>query len=376
MTVEIDNTQVLTGDAAVAEGYSWTPRREPSEKYLTRVGEAADLFGAALAGSKRKMLDLQEALTTSDFPILLGSVFDRELLTRYEDVQPVWTQFCSRSTVRDFKPKKLVDLIGGRGILDPVAQGDEYPARSKSEKEHELSVAKRGGRFQITWEDKINDDLDALRTLPDDLAQGAADTEDFLATQLLAKSGGVNTGFFKSANGNAPGTLALTADNLDQVLTDISQRKDSEGRPIVNKGQVLVVPPGLANQARRILNATELRFTDGAKTTITSNYMAGSVRLVVNPWLPVINTTSGSRAWYILPEPNSNRKALILGFLRGHEAPDLRVKADAGNRAGGGPVAPEDGGFDDDTIQYRVRHVLGGAVLEPIATYASVAPAT
>lgn len=375
MTVEIDNTQVLTGDAAVAEGYSWTPRREPSEKYLTRVGEAADLFGAALAGSKRKMLDLQEALTTSDFPILLGSVFDRELLTRYEDVQPVWTQFCSRSTVRDFKPKKLVDLIGGRGILDPVAQGEEYPARSKSEKEYELSVAKRGGRFQITWEDKINDDLDALRTLPDDLAQGAADTEDFLATQLLAKSGGVNTDFFKSANGNAPGTLALTADNLDQVLTNISQRKDSEGRPIVNKGQVLVVPPGLANQARRILNATELRFTDGAKTTITSNYMAGSVRLVVNPWLPVINTTSGSRAWYILPEPNSSRKALILGFLRGHEAPDLRVKADAGNRAGGGPVAPEDGGFDDDTIQYRVRHVLGGAVLEPIATYASVAPA-
>lgn len=47
------------------------------------------------------------------------------------------------------------------------------------------------------------------------------------------------------------------------------------------------------------------------------------------------------------------------------------MKADTGNSLGGGSLSPEDGSFEIDDIQYRVRHVLGGATLDPIATYVS-----
>lgn len=378
----LDNIEVLTGDQAVAEGeakpeagFSST---RVSPQYNARLVEAANIWcdattAGGLAGMRART-KLAESLTTSDFPILLGAVFDREMLAQYQQITPVWQGFARRTVVRDFRPKELVDLLGGRGILDPVGQGAEYPARELTEAKFSLTVGKRGARIPLTWEMVVNDDLDAFRDLPERLAQGARDTEDYLATSLLVTSTGANSAFFKSGNGNAATSLPLTTENLDAALSVIAGRKDSEGRPIVVTGTVLVVPPGLETQARKILNATELRFTDSTTgvTTITENYMRGRVTLVVNPWLPIIATDgkTGGR-WFVLPAPTSSRPALTVGFLRGHETPDLRVKSSTGSRVGGGLIDPREGDFDDDTIQYRVRHVLGSAHIDPIATYVS-----
>jgi hypothetical protein len=126
-------------------------------------------------------------------------------------------------------------------------------------------------------------------------------------------------------------------------------------------------------QARKVLNATEIRSTDdNGNTIIESNYLAGVVQLVVNPWQSVIDqSATAATTWFLVPDPAGPRTALAVGFLRGHDTPDLRVKADTGNSLGGGAIAAEDGSFDDDTIQYRVRHVLGASGVDPITTYAS-----
>lgn len=380
----MNDIQILTGAAAVAEGTADAAgeggfHRLPRDPKLNaRIVEAANLWHDALhegglKGMKARVA-LAEALTTSDFPYLLGSAYDRELLARYQATPSVWQAFARRTTVRDFKPKKLVDLLGGQAILPVVGQGAEYKARALTEAQYELTVAKRGARIPLTWEMIVNDDLDAFRDLPERLAQAARDTEDYLATSLLVIAGGANTAFFKTANGNAPTALALTVENLDAALSAISTRKDAEGRPILVNGAVLVVPPALETQARKILDATELRFTDSTTglTVITTNYMRGRVTLAVDPWLTVIATDAkaGTR-WFVLPAPTAPRPALAVGFLRGQEQPDLRVKADTGSRIGGGSIAPEDGSFDDDTIQYRVRHVLGASHVDPKATYVS-----
>lgn len=378
----LDNIEVLTGAAAVAEGEA-----KPEAGYRpvargasfgARLIEAANTWGDAVTtgGIKgmRARVKLAESLTTSDFPILLGGVFDRELMTQYAQLQPVWQQFASRTIVRDFRPKKLVDLLGGRAILDPVAQGGEYKARALTEAEYSLVVGKRGARIPLTWEMVVNDDLDSFRDLPERLAQGSRDTEDYLATSLLVKNTGVNTDFFKAANKNAPTALPLTTENLDAALSAIGTRKDSEGRPILISGAVLIVPPGLETQARKIVGATELRFTDAATgaTVITENYMRGRVTIVMNPWLTVIaNDDKAATRWFVVPAPATGRPALTVGFLRGHEQPDLRVKSNAGQSLSGGVIDPREGDFDDDTIQYRARHVLGSAHVDPIATYVS-----
>jgi hypothetical protein len=373
----------LTGDAAVAEGGALTvQRRSGNPQHLARVAEAAKLTKRVFEGDRRAMLQVQELMTTSDFPKLFGDVLDRALLAQYEQISPIWSGVATRVQVNDFRAKHWIDLLGGRAELDPVGQGGEYPARALTEGDYNLTVGKFGARLPLTWEMIINDDLGAFQTAPARLAQAAVDTEDKLNTRLYATATGPNTAFFTGAT--APDNKALTVDNLSAALTTVATRRDSDNRPIMIRAFVLVVPPALEVMAHNIVNATLIRLRNdassasGARDIEVTNWLAGKVTIVTNPWLPVIDLSgSGANAaktWYLFPAPSTPRPALVMGFLRGHETPDLRVKADGGQRVGGGSVPAEEGSFDNDDIQYRIRHVTGGTTLDPIATYASVGP--
>jgi hypothetical protein len=380
--------QTLSGSSAeaVAAETGWGPKPRLAE---ATIREAAQLMGKAFNGNRRAMLDFTEALSTSDFRNAAFEVLDREMLTRYEDLPAVWTGYARRTTVRDFKPKTMVDLLGGLAALDPVPELTEYPARGVSKAYYQMSVTKYGGRFQISWESIINDELGELRDLPGHLAVASRDTESRTAAGLLTDGSGPNDAYFnatafnrtQAANGTWSGgssnlltaNPALTTDSLANALQTISQRRDPQNRPIAVSAFALVVPPALEFTARKILDTTEIRITSGSQTVIMGNFLNGKVKLVVDPWLPVLDLgANAATTWYLLPAPESSRPALHVGFLRGHETPDLRVKADAGARVGGGAVAAEDGSFDTDDIQYRVRHVMGGVGTDMIATAASL----
>jgi len=384
MTIQTFNGASVA-EATADEKLFARPRRISEAQVLS----AAQVLGKAFKGSKRGALDLQEALTSDDFRAAAFEVIDREMMQRYQDLPPVWEQYVRRTTVRDFKPKTLVDLMGGRAALDLVPERTEYPHRSVSKGAYHLSVKKYGGLFQITWESIINDELGELQELPNNLAVAARNTESSLAASLLTDGNGPNGAYWNAtawgrtydpdtdtwSGGSSnliTGNPALTADSLTAALDAIMQRRDPEGLPIMVEAIKLVVPPALETTARKILDATEIRITSGSNTTILNNWLANRVQLVVDPWLQVLDLgANAATTWYLLPAPATSRPALFMGFLRGHETPDLRVKADAGNRVGGGPVDPEEGSFDADDISYRVRHVAGGVGTDMIATAVS-----
>lgn len=344
--------------------------------------EARSLFQRAMDGDLRATADVRdllsgrnvsETMTTSDFPILLGAGYNVEMLQEYQRIQPVYTQFTRRTTVRNFKPQTLVEILGGRAGLDKVKEATEYKARALSEGKYEFKVDKYGARIPLTWEMLINDDLGAFQDLPTRLAEAARETEELLSIAPLfsANKTGLNTGFFKDQA--APGTGALNEANLQAALTNIATRKDSEGRPIVLAGAILLVPPALQVTAERLVATRTVRRTVGDVQYEEQNPLQGAVRVVVNPWLPIYapNNANINTTWFVLPDPNAGRPALVTAFLRGNETPDLRTKSDTGSRVGGGDIPASEGSFDDDTIQYRVRHVVGSAALVNIAAYAS-----
>lgn len=372
---------LLQGDAAVAEGAALgARRRQYSPQRLARMDEALRIFEGACSGNLRGLAAFQEAMSTSDFQYVFGDTLDRELMAQYDQLPSVWPEFARRATVRDFRPKKWVDLIGGRGLLEKVPELDEYPQRKPSDGVYTLQVGKFGGRFSLSWEDIINDDLGALQDLPNRLAQGARDTEDYTATTMLAGATGPNAAFFSATaiNGTTSNLLAgnpaLTTQALSDAITAVTSRLDPDGRPISISGFVLVVPPALEVAAYQIVNATSIILNpDSAAMRVNvGNWLQGKVKIVVDHWLPVVDVSANAnKTWYLLPAPSTARPALVMGFLRGHETPDLRVKADGGNRLGGGAVGPEDGSFDNDDIAYRIRHVLGSTTVDPIAATVS-----
>jgi hypothetical protein len=380
-------TDLVVENETIADGSTYRPEtfrpRPRGPKYRTRLMEAYRLFGAAMSGNRYAMLDLQEAFSTSDFPILFADVLSRELLPEYQAAPTIWTSFARRTVVRDFRPHTLVDLFGGQGILELIPELAPYPAQSLEEAEYKLRVRKHGSRFALSWESLVNDDLGGLRTLPNRMAISARRSEDYHATSQIVTATGPDTDFWKayatfdnraqSTQGFATANPQLTTDNLAMALEVISQRRDSDNAPVIIDGFILMVPPGLELAAQKILGATEIRFTDDdGNIIIVGNYLTNRVTLVVNPWLPVIDTSAtASTTWYVLPVPSSPRPALALGFLRGNETPDLRMKSSDSERVGGGDVPPEEGSFDNDDIQYRVRHVFGGTTVDPMATLAS-----
>lgn len=377
-------TQILSPEAAVAEATALPKRRENmTPQQMKRVAEAYELFEAACDGSYRAKAKLAETLTTSDFPMLFGAALDAKLLNAYQAISPVWPSFAARETVPDFREHAWVDLLGGQGALSLVPEATPYPRRKVTEAEGGFTVAKYGDTIGLTWEMFVNDRLGAFRGLPQRLAVSAREMEDRIATAQVVGAAGPNSALFganavvgaagATSSNLLSGNPALSEAAVEEALTAISTRRDYDNRPIVINAAILMVPPQLAVTAERIVSATEIRDVSGSRTVVRTNPLAGRVRVVVNPWLLVIDETANAdTTWYLLPEPAAGgRPAVALGFLAGHETPDLRVKNDQGTRVGGGNIAPEEGSFEFDTIDYRVRHVLGGGPVDANAAAVS-----
>lgn len=349
-------------------------RRDPSvqRQWEKRVNETLTLYNRARIGDRRDLANFAEALTTSDFPYLMGDVLDRALVAKYERWPTVWPFVAKRGTVRDFRTVKRFRVDGGGAVLDKVKQRAEYPEADLSENYYSYAVAKYGKRLSIDWEMLVNDDLDAFRELPSTLAEAARQTEEKFVTDLFVNSTGPDPTFFASGNSNlVTGNPVLSVAGLQTAFTVLNSHTDTDGNPIYINGAVLMIPPALEVTAQNILNATQLLAATGGGAGTgndqlqVANWMRNRLTLAVNPWLPLVDTTSGSTAWYLFANPGNGRPAMEVGFLRGNETPSLYVKAPDSMRIGGGLAPVEDGDFDTDGIQYKVRHVLGGTLMDP-----------
>jgi hypothetical protein len=390
----LDSYEAGTDRAATEQIYAGEGTRVSRRKgrnadptYQRRLGSMMNLYRDVIEGDRYAALRFQEAMSTSDFTFLFGDVLDRQLLASYVTQPVTWPSMARRGRVRDFRTVKRFTLDGGQAVLDKVKQLDEYKLRAVSDGSYSYNVDKYGNRIAVSWETLVNDDLDALSDLPLRLGEGAKRSEERFAAALFTGSGGPNGTFFSNGNKNlinatvtGPGTPtnpALTIQGMQYAMQTMSQQVDTDGGPIYVGGFVLVVPPALEVAANNIVNATEiLAATGGGDGTgndqlRTANWMRNRISVVVNPWLPIINTTNGNSAWYVFADPSVGRPAMEIGFLIGHETPELWVKSPNAQRVGGGPVNPEEGDFDHDAVQYRVRHVFGGSLLDPKSGIAS-----
>src|SRR3546814_7555873 len=115
--INVAETFGLTDDQTLA-GPSPLTRRNYSPRRAQAIVEAATLWKRVFDGDIRAAVQVREALSTSDlFVSATGDVLDRELLQQYSQVQAEWAGFASRTVVRNFKPKKLIDLLGGRSEI-------------------------------------------------------------------------------------------------------------------------------------------------------------------------------------------------------------------------------------------------------------------
>lgn len=349
------------------------PDRDPGGgRRVRRIGdrmpqafqEALNLLERVLEGNRYAALQFSEAMTTSDFPLLFGDVLDRALVAAYQEYPSEILSITDQRRVRDFRDVKRFAVDGAEGQLEKVKERAPYPEAALSEAADSFSVEKYGRRLSFSWEQMVNDDLDAFRNAPSRLGRGTRRSEQKFVTTLYVDTNGPHATLYTAGAGNIlTGNPALTTDNLQAGLTALSTQVDEDGEPIFVGGAILVVPPALEATARRILETTQFRITDadGNVTIISGNGLARNLRLVVDPYIPIVAATAnGGTSWFLFADPSEGRPALEFDRLIGHEMPEIWVRTPDAQRIGGGTVGPDQGSFENDSIDYRVRHVWGG----------------
>ena len=275
------------------------------------------------------------------------------------------------SKVNDFKLANRFAITGGDQYLQAVNEKGEYQASTRTETRYQIQVAKYGRQFDISWEALINDDLGALGDTPQRFGMAAVRTEHRIVTALYARSAVLYTG----GHGNFS-AAALTIGSLETGVEAMAAVVDANGEPIMNRAAVLVVPPALEMTARQIItSSTKMWLADSDDVTPPAAYPMNNVikgyglQLVVDPYLPVIDTTNGATGWYLFANP-ADIAALEVAWLKGHERPEIVMKASDKVSLSGAAIHPMSGDFATDNVFYRVRHVFGGITLDWRATYA------
>lgn len=380
MTIEL-----LTGSAAEAAAsdsdFSGTVNPRNFRIGESTLRRAQTMLGEAFANRWGADVRLAEAFSTSDFRLAASAELDKEMLAQYDELPVLWDQYTDTTTVRDFRPKRLTSRWRSTIGMARVPELTEYPADDRrGATEYAIQVAKYGRRFAISWEAWLNNEaIGEIEDLPGELARQARETEMIAAASNLLlvdpatnTASDVNTGFFKSANGNAPTALPLTRANLKTVWDGMATKKDPNSKRVIARPEmVLVVPKALEATVLSIVRPTVVRTTvDGVEVEETNEF--SSLSYVVDPMLDYLNAhAAAATTWFLLPKPRSTRPAVWVAKLAGHEQPDLRVKADTGQRVGGGDISALEGSFEIDDIQYRGRHIVGNQQGDPLFTYVS-----
>lgn len=379
-------------------------------EYNKRVDQITDWLAAASKGNYIAQAQLKEAISTSDFPAIFTDIKNAQLQARYALVEDhFWTKIARKITVPNFLPQSFIDLgwddaafdnilatNGGKrtipGALPNVPEGTEYPTAFKLQSSQEqLEIRKSGARIPFTFEAIINDQWSIVDDLPNWLLRTALDSEDIEVTELLTDGDGPNSAYFNEANGNllkfgtnVDGQAAFTRDTLKAALKQANSYKvgPNANRPVKFSKFAVVVSSAFYQDAIDIVNGPkQFIVTDGNLQYTETFDFGANFEVVENKWLDVIDAVHGTTAWYVVPFAGDGvRTSLGLGFLTGHDRPELRVHNETGLYLGGGAVPAREGSFLNDTWELRIRHIYGGVALNggvgTVASSGQAAPTT
>jgi hypothetical protein len=287
-----------------------------------------------------------EAVITGDFPNILLNSMTKRLLQDYAELAlDGLSNIYTKANIADFK---LQDRVreGYFPELSTVTEGNAYTEIAyPTDERTNYTVVKRGNLLTISEETIRNDDLGAIARFPGRLARAGRWTLKNYITAFFVSNpnyGGDSVAWFNSAHANLS-TLALSQDSLiaDEIALLTQTEKDS-GEPLGLPLDWLMVPPALAATARQI-NQTN---TAGSNAFF-QRFGAQNERIYTNEKLTDVND-------YYYGSNQVNAPFLEIGFLDGIEEPQIFL-------ANQPTIGTQ---FTNDELQYKVKHVYGGAIID------------
>lgn len=353
---------------------SGTPEGRGYDERFLRFEETLHNF-MSRPGDFARQYRMREALATSDMPLLFTDSAQRQLMAEYNEQAGIdWRSYADTSRfTTTLDAKKFYSLTAGDAALDRVNELGEYRERSLKETEWSYKISKYGNRWQFSFEFFLRQDVDVWQRSLRALATGAVRREARVVTSLFVDANGPHASLYNGGNNNIiTGNPALSPAGFDAAWALLGSRIHPDtGEPIIIDMAILVIPPQLVETANTLFNATEWIRTWNGREIREANPYRGRVRVVVNPYIPVIaNVANGASSWFLFASPNNGRPAIQVGFLAGHETPELFLKEPNQRRIGGGSNL-FDGSFENDSLENKIRMFIGGGRIDSNMTMAS-----
>jgi len=286
--------------------------------------------------------------STVDLPTIFQATANKFLLDGFNSVEQTWRNVSAQRAVKDFKTVTSYRLIG-RDQYERVPPGGALKHGTLGERSYTNKADTYGLMLVIDRQDIINDDLDALSTLPRKMGAGAGRTLNRIFWDTFL----ADSAFFTSANGNllTGASSALGLAGLTAAAVAFAQFKDDDGQYIGHDARILLTPVALQATAGQLFNSTEIRDNTTNRQYPVSNPHAGKYRPESSRYLDAASST----AWYLLADP-AELAAIEVAFLNGQQSPTIET------------VDPDPGTLG---IVLRGYHDFGVALQEPKAAVKS-----
>lgn len=283
-----------------------------------------------------------EALDSTSWSDALGNSITRrmqEIYTGQTNLQ-AWRRVATVGRVTDFRTQERI-RIGGYGNLPVVAQGDPYAAlASPGDDKATYAIAKRGGIETVTREMILNDDVNAIRRIPVELALAAGNTLyefvfDFFRTNPVIYDG---LALYHATHGNLFTTALDATSFAAHRLGMVRQVRSGSGKRLGVGPAAVLVPFELQEVAYNLF----VRGQNLDKTYVQT----------INPEVIPVSYWTDANDFVTVADP-LQLPVLEISFLNGQEDPELFVQD-----------LPNVGSlFSNDKVTYKIRHEYGGAVL-------------
>jgi len=317
---------------------------------LYRLAEARlNAAGTSTDGMSDQEL-FHEAITTSDFPLLMGNSLQKRIKKAYLSYPTTYLPWTTQDKdIPDFRAVKR-SRVTANGDFEVVPEGTPYPEMTAAESQAGYAIKKWGRLIKVTLETLINDDTGEISRQVNAIGSNGAETVNSFVYDQLKSNPTIYDGkpLFHTDHGNLGTAAALDADSLIAALVAmLQQKKEGSNRAARIIPRYLIVPTPLYPTALKLLAE---RYIPAEWNEDNAQVFKG-IQILHEPEL-----NDDPDRWYLGADPVSV-DTFEVGFLRG---------------TGGNPEVFRKEGFDNDTQLYKARHVFGGSFLDFRGLYATI----
>lgn len=209
--------------------------------------ECLRIAGQPHSGIVDKLELFQRALSTSDFPNILGDVANRAMLAGFEDEEESFGDWVDTTGVlSDFRNLEMSRASEFPALLEVNPDGGEYKMAKRGDKKEVVAALDFGRIIAFTRKLMVNDDLGALTDTAEKMGRAARRKQGDLVYVILTGNPnmGDGTDLFDSDHNNLAGSGAAPSNTtLNAGMAAMATQKDILNDQVLNVRAKYIIGP-------------------------------------------------------------------------------------------------------------------------------------